>query len=488
MLKKIDKLVFGHFLGLFFLTLSVITFIFFLVFIAKYFDDLIGKDLDFWVLAELFAYFTVTLVPQSLPLAILLSSLMTYGNLGEHNEITAIKCSGVPLTRALLPVGIFSFITIFFAFFFNDTIIPKANLKAYSLLYDIQQKNPALEFKDGAFYNGLPGWSIRIEKKSKKEGGTLNGVMIYDHSQNRGNTDLITAKSGKMSKMLNDAYLLLELSEGYRFSEQRNYEQSFQIREGFMREKFDSARFIFSLNYGLKRTPEELFASNRIMKNAEKLNSDADSMFREAAKVRKEISHSAKNYFDYLFSIDRKNKFATDSGIVAKNFHLDSLSLGQSGISAIYDRATEKVRGIQMMLTSRREQVEQCERNAKRELIEMHRKFTLSTACLIMFLIGAPLGAIIKKGGLGMPVLISIFFFIIFYVTGITGDKMAREGQVSVIAGSWAGNVILLAFGLLFMQQARSDSRLFDADMYLVVWDKAVNFVKAKLPRRKPKT
>jgi lipopolysaccharide export system permease protein len=455
-----------------------------LVFIAKYFEDLIGKDLDFWTLAELFAYFTVTLVPQSLPLAILLSSLMTYGNLGEHNEITAIKCSGVPLTRALLPVGIFSFVTIFFAFYFNDSIIPKANLKAYSLLYDIQQKNPALEFKDGAFYNGLPGWSIRIEKKNKKD-GNLNGVMIYDHSQNRGNTDLITAKSGKMSKMLNDAYLMLELSEGYRFSEQRNYEQTFQIREGFMREKFDSAAFIFSLNYGLKRTPEELFASNRIMKNSEKLNADADSMFREAAKVRKEISLSAKNYFDYLFSVERQTKYASDSGIVTRYFNLDTMNMHITNKSSIYDRAASKVHGIQMMLTSRREQVEQCERNAKRELIEMHRKFTLSTACLIMFLIGAPLGAIIKKGGLGMPVLISIFFFIIFYVTGITGDKMAREGEVSVIAGSWAGNVILLAFGLLFMQQARSDSRLFDADMYIVLWDGIMKRVKEKFGKKK---
>jgi lipopolysaccharide export system permease protein len=483
MLKKIDKLVFGHFLGLFFLTVSVITFIFFLVFIAKYFDDLIGKDLGFWVLAELFAYFTVTLVPQSLPLAILLSSLMTYGNLGEHNEITAIKCSGVPLTRALFPVGIFSFLTIFFAFFFNNTIIPKANLKAYSLLYDIQQKNPALEFKDGAFYNGLPGWSIRIEKKSRKDGGDLNGVMIYDHSQNRGNTDLITAKKGKMTKMLNDAYLLLELSEGYRFAEHKNYEASFQMREGFMREKFDSARFVFSLNYGLKRTPEELFASNRIMKNTEKLNADADSMFKEAAKVRKEISLSAKNYFDNLFSVQRQTKFAKDSGIVSRPFCLDTMNIHRSNMSGIYDRAAEKVRGIQMMLTSRREQVEQCEKNAKRELIEMHRKFTLSTACLIMFLIGAPLGAIIKKGGLGMPVLISIFFFIIFYVTGITGDKMAQQGEISVIAGSWAGNIILLAFGVLFMQQARSDSRLFDADMYLVVWDNFVKFIKNKIKK-----
>jgi lipopolysaccharide export system permease protein len=192
---------------------------------------------------------------------------------------------------------------------------------------------------------------------------------------------------------------------------------------------------------------------------------------------------SAKNYFDYQFSVERA-KYCADSSLQAQKFNMDSLDLHPTAMSSIYDRATEKVKGIQMMLSSRAEQVYQCEKNAKRELIEMHKKYTLSTACLIMFLIGAPLGSIIKKGGLGMPVLISIFFFIIFYVTGITGDKMAQEGQVSVIVGSWAGNVILLGFGLLFLQQARSDSRLFDADMYLVLFDRVKKFTMRKIGKK----
>ncbi|MEM6299021.1 MAG: LptF/LptG family permease, partial [Bacteroidota bacterium] len=186
MLRKTDKLVLQSFFGLFFLTFSVVLFILLMVFMSRYFDDMIGKDLGVTVLARLFFYFTLTLIPQALPLAILLSSLMAFGNLGEHNELTALKSLGIPLTRLLIPIGIFAAIISVSAFFFNNYAIPEINLKAYQLLYDVKKKKPALDFTEGTFYNGLKGWSIRIDKKTGENGRDLEGVMIYDHRKNNG--------------------------------------------------------------------------------------------------------------------------------------------------------------------------------------------------------------------------------------------------------------------------------------------------------------
>jgi len=469
---KIDKLVLSSFLGLFVLTFAVVLFILVLVFMLKYFEQLAGKDLGWDVLAELFFYFSLTLVPQALPLSILMASLMTFGNMGEHFELTAIKTCGVPLTRVMLPLGVFAFFMTIGAYFFNDIAIPKINLKAYSLLYDIKQKNPALDLKEGGFFNGLPGYSIRVEKKHK-DGETLEGLMIYDHSQNRGNTDLITAQRGTMKTILNDRYLMLEVEDGYKYGQHQLRGRSGRS-EGYTREKFDAGKFVFAMEADLERTPEELFANHRVMKNTERLIRDSDSLFKRSDTLRLELVESAKKYYDYAFSTQRK-KFpitADDADSIPLDYTVADMNFKDKTMEVIYKKATTKTETLLRMYDSRESQIKKYERDARRELLEMYKKFTFATACFLMFMIGAPLGSIIKKGGLGVPVLLSIVFFIFFYVMGITGDRMSREGAMRVLAGAWMGNVILLGFGLLFWQQARKDSRLFDSDLYRILFEK----------------
>src|SRR6478735_8337192 len=212
-MKRLDKLILGAFFGPFFLTFTVTLFIFLTQYLLRYLDDFLGKDLGFAVFFELIFYFSMNMVPNSLPLAILISTLMTFGNLGQHHELTAIKASGISLVRALTPIFLVVVGISIGLFYFNNVIVPKANLRAYSLLYDIRQKKPALNIKEGSFYNGLPGFSVKVTKKFP-DGRSLKGVMIYNHTEGRGNTDVIVADSGYMYTFFDDKYLALELFHG----------------------------------------------------------------------------------------------------------------------------------------------------------------------------------------------------------------------------------------------------------------------------------
>jgi len=629
MIKKIDKLVAHSFLGLFFLTFSVVLFILLMVFMSKYFEDLVGKDLGAEVFAELFFYFSMTLVPQALPLAILLASLMAFGNMGEHNELTAVKGCGISLVRILIPVGIFAIFMTGVAYVFNDVIVPEVNLKAFRLLYDVRQKEPTLDFPEGSFYNGLPGWSIRIGEKVKGT-DSLKDLIIYDHRSGRGNTDVIIADKGLMINKQDEQILEFHVENGYRYSEQLS--NGGVDKNAFMRDKFEVATFNFDLAFlQMNETSEELFTQNRFMMTVAQLQTEADSLMQDAREVEDENAKRARSYFDYVFFVDfererlsqralqektqedikklkadslnnlfkddstikqqndisktnnqnslvvdsfqikamdsikllnpkinsklnpnkttkilqnkldstSKNhgKIASDSNAIKPNnassqflqnqtyqgentdyttlygttddslqqrmiatlpnslealdtvdwknlpdsITLNNQKFSDKSIEIIMERALTKVRNMRSFATTNGERIERFEYDSRRALLEKNKRLSLAVACFIMFLIGAPLGAIIKKGGLGVPVLISIVFFILFYIMTITGDKWAREQIISIFMGSWAANLLLLAFGIVFLLQARADSRLFEIDAYLVFFGKIKGvFVKNK--------
>lgn len=490
-IRKTDKIVLQSFLGLFFLTFSVVLFILLMVFMSRYFDDMIGKDLGFTVLSRLFFYFSLTLIPQALPLAILLSSLMAFGNLGEHNELTALKSLGIPLTRLLIPIGIFAFLVSIAAFLFNNYAIPEINLKAYSLLYDVKKKKPALDFVEGTFYNGLQGWSIRVDKKTGKNERNLHGVMIYDHRKNSGNISLIMAERGTMETIKNDTYLLLDLQDGMRFSEETTYRSgSGRLgRQGFVREKFDSARFLFSLDeFGFQQTPEEQFRYHRAMMNVERLDYLSDSLVRKTDTVIADTRKTVMQYYTYLSKLERDSASVRNRIALMQDLgkepperlpQYDS-SFPKIKEKAIFEKALSKVRSIRNVLYSADERTEKYVKESRKANFDLHQKFTLSVACFVMFVIGAPLGAIIKKGGLGLPVLVSVFFYILQYVMGITGKKWARESVVPVELGAWYGVALLLLIGTFFFLQARKDSRVFELDVYLVWWDKLLRVFQRK--------
>ncbi len=590
---------------------------------SKYFEDLVGKGLGAEVFAELFLYFSLTLVPQALPLAILLASLMAFGNMGEHNELTAVKGCGISLIRILMPVGLFAILMTGVAYVFNDRIVPEVNLKAYRLLYDVRQKEPTLDFPEGSFYNGLPGWSIRIGEKIKGT-DSLKDLIIYDHRSARGNTDVIIADKGLMINKQDEQILEFHVENGYRYSEQLT--NGGKEKNAFMRDKFEQAVFNFDLSFlQMNETSEELFTQNRYMMTVDQLAAEADSLLLDAKEVEEENAKRARSYFDYTFFVDfererlaqraqqeemqaqikkekadslkaigqndsvalvqtdssnqnqeeedsevmtdlqkqkamdslkmvtRKlnkrvntsaetildtvrlesnntNRPAISSGIPAnspnnassrflqdrtyngenadyledkttqnyipnaldgldsidwKNLS-DTITLANQNFSdqsteTILDRALTKVRNMRSFAKTNGERIENFEYNSRRALLEKNKRLSLAVACFIMFLIGAPLGAIIKKGGLGVPVLISIVFFILFYIMTITGDKWAREQIISIFVGSWIANMVLLAFGIIFLLQARADSRLFEVDAYLVLFGKIKHiFVKDK--------
>lgn len=473
-MKKIDKLILGAFSGPFLLTFIVVVFIFLTQYLLKYLDDFVGKGLGFEVYGELIFYFSIHMIPVSLPLAVLLSSLMTYGNLGEHFELTAIKGSGISLIRVLMPVGFIVVLLTIASFYFSNTIVPKVNLKAYSLLYDIRQKKPSLDFKEGAFYNGLPGYSVKISKKYE-DGKTIEGVMIYNHSGNKGNTEVILADSGTMYTINHDQYLVLELFHGNSFTEYIQESNTIYPKE-FVRNSFEESKLVFSLaSFGLNSTPTQLFSANKVMKPVNVLQQDIDSMQNMREKNIKSIQENIGTFYTHKIIPD-------DTGKVEFNYKPDSFFISNPGVpnSVIYNRAVNNARGIKAYLGGNRERIYHTSREIRSYKSEKYKKYTQAFAVFIMFIIGAPLGAIIKKGGFGVPVIISIGFFIIYYVVTMIGEKWAKEGVTEVELGMWLGNIVLLPIGLFFLRQARNDSRLLDTDFYAVLIGKIKRMFKNK--------
>ncbi|RTQ46085.1 YjgP/YjgQ family permease [Hymenobacter gummosus] len=460
-MKKLDKLILKAFIGPFLLTFAVVEFVFLTQTMMKYLDDLVGKDLGAGVLLQLLMFFSVLIVPISLPLAVLLSSLMTYGNLGEHHELTAIKTSGVSLLRILRPVWLFSAALAGFAFWFNNTIVPKANLEAYSLLWDVRQQKLALDIRPGVFYNGIPGYTIKVNRKAGENGEKLYGVMIYDHSGNSGNVAMVLADSGRMATRYGGQYLALELHNGRKYVEQPTARD--RAGAGFVQQKFDRTDIIFSLaSFRLGRTKTELFADNKIMLTLPQLHGFVDSMSQQLQKERQLTGVQMNPYFLYQrFDTTGARQAQRTASWQVPNAKMPVLN------TVIYESAANRARNMQSFMTSYSERLGSTVREMGNYRIEIFRKYTQSVAILVMFLIGAPLGAIIKKGGLGVPVLVSILFFIIFYVVSIIGEKSGREGVMPIAVGMWLSNFVLLPAGLFFLYQARRDSSLFEVDFWL---------------------
>lgn len=643
-MKKLDKLILKSFIGPLILTFCVSVFILLIQYMLKYFDDLVGKDLGYDVFGELLIYFSINMTPIALPLAILIASIMTYGNLGEHFELTAIKGAGISLTRTLLPTGVLVVFISIGAYFSNNYVVPNANLRAYSLLYDIKQKKPSLDLKEGQFYEGIPNYSMKVRKKYS-DGISMSDVIIYDHkgSSLGGNKKVIIADSCRMYTIANDRYLMMELFNGNHYIEGENKKNRSRNKiETFARTEFSVMKMVFSLaSFDLDRTNMDLFAGNKLMKNIERLTEDIDSMnhtiditkyqifksaddafryhfsseltipeplelafqkFRrkqnikdslrmleemaelnidstlqlldrqqekedrekdELAKnmqpevvenssntkddtnekkdlektypthkgVLKPLTDSTKNQLKEVTTFKRTNKlFAkrklidktiekeisdsttsikpepaakkpeptkskavvntakkplntgikkhkdktttnyieNDSLLAIVRFKMDSLSnlpmkrkniLGKAGVSA---------RSVKSNISSKGLRLGDLRRDTNQHELEKYKKFSQAVACFIMFLIGAPLGAIIKKGGLGMPVIVSVFFFIIFYVLTVIADKWAKASVMDGSYAAWVADLVLLPFGIIFLYQARRDAKLFDADFYEV--------------------
>ncbi|MEH0155395.1 LptF/LptG family permease [Limibacter armeniacum] len=462
MIKKLDKLLLKAFAGPFLLTFFIVLFIFQSQFMISKLKYLVGKGLGLEVYGELFFYFALSLVPVSLPLAVLLASLMTFGNLGQHSELSAIKASGINMLRVLRPVTLVAVLVMLCALVYNDTVVPWSNLKGYSILFEAKQKSPAMELTEGAFYDGLKGYSIKVEKKLE-DGMSLEDVIIYKHNEEDGNKEVILAKSGTMESVMNDNFLLMRLFDGHAYSEQNDESKESDIQ--FVTNKFDTAQFFFDLAaYGMGNSKDENFSKSNAMKTREELLVDKDSLIELVGASESKILSGFESHFTYQDEISKqKNKNGAAVG-------LENLNQGTTEeekiliASTAYDAASNYAKTLDNQLKGlnwRRKQLARLD-------VDMNKKVTSAVAILVMFLIGAPLGAIIKKGGLGVPVIISVVFFIIYYIATISGEKMAKELVLSPDIGSWISNVVLFLIGLILLVQAKNDVRLLDGDVYAV--------------------
>ena len=434
-------------------------------FLWKYLDDLIGKGLDGVVIAELLFYTSANLVPLALPLAILVSSIMTFGDLSEHFEITAAKASGISLQRLMRPLFILAIFISVLAFFFSNNILPYTNLKMGSLLYDIRQQKPALSIREGVFYGGIEGYSIKVGRKGS-DGKSIYDVMIYDHTQNIGNRKVIIAESGSMLTSNDGRFLMIALKNGSSYEEQNKKREGVDTHP-LMRNAFKEYIIRFDLSqFKLSRTNEELFKGGQQMMNLSQLNKTIDSLQIEYSTRQKEAQKNLKSYFLFY----RDSDFYTK---INKVIAVSDTILTKVPIQMPYfDYGLNASRGIKSYISSMADDLDSKRYFIAKYEVEWHRKLSLSAACFILFLIGAPLGAIIRKGGMGLPLVISVLFFLVYHVASITGEKLAKEGEIVAVKGMWFSSALLLPIGLFLIYKATHDSVIFDIEIYKNIFRK----------------
>lgn len=452
-MKKIDKLFVKSYIGPFVLTTAIVVFIFLMRFLMIYFPEFIGKNIEMWVLGKLFFFFTMMTVPMSLPLATLLATLMCFGNLGEKSELTAMKSAGIPITRLIVPTFVLSAFVTVFSITYNNTVNPWANLKGWSLLYDIKSAKPALNIQEGIFYNQIPGYRIKVEEKMA-DGIGLRNVLVYDHNSGSGNKNVTIADSGRMYTINDESQLVFELFNGVNYSEGNSYNNGAELT----RYSFQKNKLVFHLSsFGLKRSKEEDFTYHEYMKSIPELNLKIDSLNLQIKEKEEQQTLAYKRLDLYSFP-EAVGDTLKKSGIVGGKW-VDSLLAKTEKITSVqefYSSARTKLESQKSQIVSDMSFMIGLEKSIWASDLERWNKITTGFSCLAMFLIGASLGSIIKRGGFGMPVLISIAFFILYYILQQLGNKSAKDGLIPAIVGAWMPFTVLIIIGTLLMRRAKN--------------------------------
>ena len=451
-MKKLYKLILSSFFGSFIFTFFIVIFVLLMQFLWVYVDDLVGKGLSFKILLELFFHASVTFVPMALPLAILLASIMSFGDLGEHYELVAIKASGISLWTAMRPLLLFSVMLSGLAFIFSNSINPVAMLKFKTLLFDIRRQKLAFDIKEGQFYKDIENYVIYVDKKGK-DGSTIYGVKIYDHTDRQGNNKIMVADSGMMSLSPNQRTIIFTLYDGHNYTEDNSDDATFRTNRPFERMSFKEEQIKFSLeSFDLTRSNEEMFKSYQSMMNTHQLSNALDSLERRYDERQEEFCQTFKQRLSNHESYKKNNsQLSTLSSQLQWPLleHLDP-----STRSSVLEMAVGASRNTKESVAFHRQDFQAQTLNIRKHKKEWHKKFTLSFACLIFFFIGAPLGAIIRKGGLGLPVVISVLFFVIYYIISTVAERMAEFGDLNMFLGVWISSIIIFPIGLILTFKA----------------------------------
>jgi lipopolysaccharide export system permease protein len=461
MLKKLDRLILKAFIGPFVATFFITLFVLVMQFFWKYIDDLVGKGLEFTSILELTAYVSITVIPYALPISILLSSIMTFGNLGESFELVAIKSAGIPLLRFMRPLLGAAFIISIGAFLIANYFIPVANLKYTTMIYDIRVAKPAFDIKEGIFYDKIPGYAIKVGKKAKN-GNDISNIVIYENQYSL-QDNLITAEKGTMKISDDKKFLEFDLVNGWRYQEKGPYNT---IETDYYRLGFKTYKKVFDLSsFDVLKTPDSMFKGSYEMLNVRQLAKSSDSIRKEIGKIKNQrMKKEVTTYF-----LSGKN---FEKGWKAKTYKLPKgkKSYGDlvpdSALNITYSKGADKMNLIKNSLEIINSEYKQVTFQDRLFNINWHKKFALSFACLVLFIIGAPLGSIIRKGGLGMPLVIAVVFFLVFHLLNMFGEKFAKQELLSPFWGIWMPSIVLLPIGFFLVYKAMNDSQLFNNESY----------------------
>ena len=454
-MKKLDKLILKSFLGPLLLTFTIAVFVLLMQFVWKYIDDLVGKGLEFSIIAQLLLYASATFVPMALPIAVLFASIMTMGNFGEKYELIAIKAGGISLRRVMTPMAFVAVFLMGIAFYFSNNVLPVAMYKYRTTLYDVQRKKPAVSIRPSEYYDEIDGYVIRVNGKDP-DGRTLRDIIIYDHSEGINRTNIIVADHGYMQSTPDDKYLVFTLKNGYTYSEPQDGE--FHDSRPLTSIGFDEQELTFDISsFAFSKSDEQFFAGHYQMLNVFQLDSMVgvleDQLEFRYSEFEKSIVNKMRVYQYHLNHQGDSTAYLDVAKLIA-----DTTADVRS---RVYEQARMQLQGsisdvqmYQAMIDSDKEYI-------NRHYIEWMRKYTLSVACLLLFLIGAPFGSIVRKGGLGMPLVASVIFFVMYYVIGMINEKSVRESAMGPI-GMWISTFVFIPIGALLTWQATTDSSLFD--------------------------
>ncbi|MBP6230342.1 MAG: LptF/LptG family permease [Paludibacteraceae bacterium] len=486
-IKKIHLYIIKSFLGVFLITFFGSLFILVLQFFLQYINDLVGKGVGLGVFIELFFYAGLTLIPLALPLAILIGSLMTFGNLGERLELLAMKAAGISLWKIMQPLIILVAIISLSGFYFSNNILPKTQVKMWTLVFSIREKSPELDIPEGVFYTEIPGRNIFIGQKVRNN-DTFKDVIIYDFSRGFSNTSIVVADSGKMNFSVDKTSLLIVLYKGETFETLPNNTASANSITPYRREKFEQKDIVLDFDANFNLLGSELFDKQYVSKNAAQLQESMDSislkMENEQNNYRAEFLRN-KYFNSYTGS---SSAFAImDSSVSVANYNYDDVfeSINKETQELIVSSAISRASTLKNDLVYNQSTLNALVSENRKHAIEWYKKFTLSFACLIFFFIGAPLGAIIRKGGMGLPIVLSTVLFISYYIFDNTGYKMAREGIWEVAVGMWFSSMVLLPLGMFLTYKAVTDTVIISIDSIVLHPKKWFSSIARKLQKTK---
>ena len=467
--KKLDIFVLKSFGFMFVGTFFICLFIFIMQCLWLYVDDMVGKGLSMDILAKFFYYASLTLVPQSLPLAVLLAALITFGNFGERVELTAMKAAGIPLIRVMRPLIVFSLGLGCMSFYFQNVTVPHASLQMQTILVSMKQKSPELEIPEGAFYDGIDNYNLYVKKKDPST-GMLYNVVIYNMSNGFENASILKADSGRLETTADKQHLKMILYHGEQFENLKDGQINSK-NIPYRREQFGEKTMLIEFSNEFDMMDGSFLSSNPKNKDMAQLASDIDSLSHEQDSI-------GRTYFAQLTTNSYGSYKLTRADSTKLKQHVDEEHVTRVNVDSLFYSSTREQRKDWLRNESSRinnlknetalksKTVYNADKRIRNHQIEWFNKFTLSLACLVFFFIGAPLGAIIRKGGLGVPVVVSVFTFIVYYILDTSGAKLAREGEIPVWWGRWLSTFVLAPLGAFLTYHANKDSGVFNIDIY----------------------